>query len=206
MNMRLIFSLLALAVLIIGFPAVSWYYLNSGYEYRSQLLEDLKDHGQMDPEKLAEITGVSAEIFDESVVLVNYALKEEADKKSEHFDLLMEQFGERQDLKLLVLAETELTGELKGKLEKARLNETRFLQVSYLSKEEILSIAKDQLLVEDANPALIYTLIDGDQKVRRHYEIGDPNQLRNMIEHMAMLIVPISKRDSAAKLIRAKEK
>ena len=92
-SVRLI-TKIALVLLVVGFPLASWYYLNTGLEYRKQALKDLTPKGAL---KISEIDRTEIEFFT-SVVFCDLELRDEISE-------IFEQYKESPTFQVIELVE-----------------------------------------------------------------------------------------------------
>ena len=91
---------IALVALIVGFPLASWYYLNTGLEFRKQALKELQAKGNWD------IDGLDPLDFEykTSVVFMDASLHDE-------MMLIHEQYGESNTFQIVEVLENEIQDE-----------------------------------------------------------------------------------------------
>ena len=112
---RFILQFVALAILLIGFPAGSWYYLQKGLDQRKAIFNELKQLGQLRPYALnlqnadsLEFTELAGKV--KIVGFVEGSSPADAGMQGNALQLLHDQFDNRDDV-LFLLHFTEASDE-----------------------------------------------------------------------------------------------
>jgi hypothetical protein len=186
------------SMFVIVFPALSWYYLQKGASYRINALKELKQNlGKTGDFSCTPINWkpLTKDSFDGRIRIVNFVRKDGqlTDKQSIAAQKLHDQFGERQDIFFLSLVENADSTEAvayyaKQKIKRA--NKTYFVVPGNAElKKTWLDNFKYSLkgdFTQTECPYYVYVDIDGT--IRNFYDVNDENQIKKMVEHIAMKI------------------
>jgi len=99
-----IFRTIAITFFLVGFPAVSWYYLNEGYKYRIAIIKELdQDLGTPPPFKLVNQAGqfIDNDFMKEKVIVANFMAVEAAEASKANMQKLyniQDQFDKKDDI------------------------------------------------------------------------------------------------------------
>jgi hypothetical protein len=208
---RLITFGLLLFILIIS-PALSWYYLRSGVDYRKNSLSELKDYGKLDCTswRLIGRSPITSDSLKGRIVIAQLVNPSGAlgAKSTEVMNKLFDQFKDRRDVVLF----TALTHcDSSSALAYAKQhNPKRYANYwfSTLSDAEIAPMLQSLKLAQKGDfsqqecPYFVYTNMEGT--VSNFYDVNDNQQLGRLVEHIAMKLT-IDKFETP-KIQRDKEK
>lgn len=200
-------QLVALVFLLGIFPAASWYYLNSGLQYRKAAMSDLKEYGRFPLEGWTQLDGtpLAPAFLEKKMILANLVSASETIRYDEQLSAqlaaLHEQFDERDDLLFLTLVvgdKEHLSGHPEslqaqypiadekqqvfavcGTEQQARLHEQVF---SHIAERSVGEGADDHY----------FLLTDTSAMVRRAYDLGQDGDIKRLVEHIALLL-PLKK-------------
>lgn len=198
---RTIFQFGALIMLLIVFPAVSWYYLNSGLQYRRAAMEELDDYGTFPnaPWTMVDGSTISPGFLHGKMILANVLpAKDEGlyDQFGHTLQKLHHQFDERNELVFLSLVPGD-SAQVINRAERFResfdLNDGAqlfFLQVGNNKLEELRSrlLQPQEEISEDA----MFLLTDTSATIRRYYDVREEADIKRLVEHIALLL-PLKK-------------
>lgn len=213
MKTKRIIQFTALFIILVAFPAVSWYYLNAGLKYRKAVIADLQDLGPLpQPGLPSALTGapVPADSLKGRMVIsgfANLANPVRATTYGEILSGLHSQFDERGELlflSFLVLDEGDsLT--FPEWLKHYSLDKDS-LQCYFMpaGADAIDRAADAYQLTCSWKTGLPMVLSDTKGTMRRQYDVSDPAQLHRLIEQVALLL-PLNT-DEKVVLKREKEK
>ena len=173
------FALLGLILIIL--PAGSWVYLKKGLDYQKETRADLEDLGKYDLKPLFdEPDDVYAKRgFDEKLKVV---LHLHSEKQQQLLIDLNKQFKNSQGLAFVVLQAENTTREISIKENAHQLK---------LSHEELSKVFEDIGNPKGAKIGGIYpyfVLINEEHTIKKYYDFKDPEQVKRMIEHIAILV------------------
>jgi hypothetical protein len=203
---------LLLFILIVS-PALSWYYLRSGVDYRKAALSELKDYGALsflDWNIINRPNYVVADSIKDKIVIMGIVRHSgtQAEQVTTVMNKVFDQFRERRD----VLFTTFLTNtDSLSALAYAQKNNPRnypnywFVQTNSTTYPSVLSglkLAQKGDFSTTECPYIIYVNAKG--VVSNFYDVHDKQQLGRLIEHIAMKL-KIDKFETP-EVIRDKEK
>ena len=205
---------LALTFILLGFPLVSWYYLKLGMNYQIKTRSELKDYGKL---PIFNFTNTSGNLFNndslkKKMSVISFLGKNE--KSDQEMLAIMqklnEQFGDNSNLKLLIptLRPQEDSVEklqslfqeyqfkqnqhqlLRGEKSAVQNWVTKGIKIptQWVKKEEgadDIIFDKNQIEIEDYP---FFVLVDTAQTIRNYYHIDNMNEVKRMIEHIAILL------------------
>ncbi|GJM33183.1 MAG: hypothetical protein DHS20C18_21840 [Saprospiraceae bacterium] len=194
-------------MLLIGFPAISWYYLRTGLDYRMEALSELDDLGKIPGFELTNYNQlrVSNANLRGKVVVANFLSvnqSESSNLKGGYLNKLHDQFDERKDVvfvNYLIEEEVDSSGkaaEFAQKFELTDPDQCYFLSgeptlISQLAKEGFHLPLTDDMALTD-NPFMI--LADTSQTIRKIYDVRDAKQVARLVEHIALILPLQAKR------------
>ena len=210
------FQLLALLTILIVFPLLSWYYLKTGYNYQMDSRSELKDYGTLPAFNFINKDGkpFSNDSLYKSMAVVSFFGKNEKTNQEllSIIQKLNEQFGENDYLKILIPTlqpETDTPAQLSEVFEKNNLNSERqyFLTgnkstiqnwvgkgIKIPTEWKVIEEGKapDILLSEDKSGNLenypFFVLVDSKRKIRNYYHLDNVEEVKRMVEHIALLL------------------
>ena len=164
------------AIILIALPAISWYYLKKGADWRRSGLAEMADKQPIDaaPVKLATIPGDSVELR-EGVFAIATNIRSSAPEIQSTLDKIAEQFDHQEDLLFLYFGDRD-----------ARLA-AEWAVVD--CRDPACSKLSSELFGGNTNMALI----DDSLNVRATYNIMAEGQTQKLAEHGAILF-PVEKR------------
>lgn len=200
-SVRTIIQLGALVMLLIVFPAASWYYLNSGLQYRRSTMAELKEYGTF-PDKswtLVDGTLLSEQFLDKKMLLAHVmpdgAKKELVTRYGEILHRLHDQFEEREELVFLSL----LHGDSKRSAQQVRqfardfkLDDQKlqfFIQLEEATFESLSDdILQPKMESPVTEPSAFFLLTDTTATIRRYYDVREDADVKRLVEHIALLL------------------
>ena len=170
--MRLV-RVIAILALLIGFPALSWYYLQTGADWRKSGLDELADKKEI---TLPAVTSMNGDQIGEDVFSGKFIVYCDLDVAQHESTLqgLDEQFRSRKDVLLVNL--------------KAVPNGSDWLYIDCESSD-CAWLRQNIFDGGSANCALI----DSDMNLRRTYDLANDEELKDLVRHAGILF-PIEKR------------
>jgi hypothetical protein len=195
------FQLLFVFVAVIGLPLVSWYYLRMGIDYRKTKLAEMKAIGTLPALNLTTLTGDTA-VFKplHRKILIIADLKNMQDeplkKTLATVGRIHKQFDDRKDILFLLNLPAQLP---LAELASYKLNDEQQVFLWKTNDGELPMTAFNLQKFDHA-----FYLVDAFRQVRRAYNADFDLDLKNLVEHCAMLIPMVKEEDPT--LIRVKEK
>ncbi|MCB0556607.1 MAG: hypothetical protein KDD02_23885 [Phaeodactylibacter sp.] len=208
-----VFGALLLLLLLVGLPIGSWYYLQTGLNYRIQTRAEMKDYARM--------PGFTLQNYNDSLVqssqfqngrLVGYFFSEPyAEQYGKILAQLHDQYDERDDVFFLTFnpdTSAAARTRMAAFVEEYQLKDPQ--QCFFLSGEEgamqslaqacQLPFAEKEMSLED-NSLLFFA---DSLMVRGFYDLRDPQELKRLIRHITFNIPLKQEREVVVK--REKEK
>lgn len=170
--MRLFRTILVVALLIL-FPALSWYYLQQGKDWRMTSVSEISEKTQL---TVASLTTMDGDTLTPESLLGNFIIAADLSHPVKHevLDALHDQFGERDDVLLMALTSGDAVPQGWLGIDCDRQD------CSWLR----------QHLDSSANSALI----DDSLRLRRTYDLMKEDERKKLVKHTAV-IVPLEKRE-----------
>lgn len=199
---RTIFQLGALVMLLIVFPAASWYYLNSGLQYRRSAMAELKAYGTFPSKTWTLVDGSPlSEAFLQKKMLLAYQLPAANDPElvsryGETVRRLHDQFEERDELIFLALLHGDSTvsaDQATAFAENYELENQQQQFFIHLEDREYTSLNEGVLQPQngsesDLEPSAFLLLTDTTATIRRYYDIRQETEIKRLVEHIALLL------------------
>lgn len=201
---RTVFQLGALVMLLIVFPAASWYYLNSGLQYRRSTMAELKEYGTFPSQDWTQVDGnrLSASFLKKKMLLAHQM------PDASHPDLitdygetlqrLHDQFDERDELVFLSLLpgdSLQALNQARSFAEKYELDDQKQLFFVHLNKQDFSNLSEGALRPSsefesesDIEPSAFFLLTDTTATIRRYYDIRKEEDIKRLVEHIALLL------------------
>ncbi|MCI5080864.1 MAG: hypothetical protein MRY78_04185 [Saprospiraceae bacterium] len=203
-NSRNIIQYLALFLMLIAFPAGSWFYLQKGFEFRKESMDKLQELGTFPNLSFLNYTGdtLSSESLNEKVVLagvfslsgndLDASLKEKLSK-------LYDQFESRKDFVMLVHLLNADSAQVVNRGE-ALLAELAFDQPErFYVAGGTTKLALDQYKMPVSESELKsgqhIILCDAKQTIRNHYDLNKEEEVRELIHHITIVLPRLQEKD-----------
>ena len=184
---KLIWQTLVLFAMLIGLPAVSWWYLKGGLDYRLEAMDEIKPLGAMEALPFPTIDGVSPAVAG-NILLISYLQESQIEIAGTRLDKIHQQFTERPDFLMLQMAAQDSTT-LQQWLQTYQLDDAQQCYWFSAPEESLLPYFKQGLKTTDLSPGESFAvLVDTSGMVRRQYQLMDETQVRRLIEHIALIL------------------
>jgi hypothetical protein len=185
----------------IGLPLISWYYLRLGIDYRKVKLAEMKAIGALPALHITDLAGdtaISKRIHKKIIILADLKKMQGEPLKNvlNTIGRIHKQFDDRKDMLFVLSLPADI---LPDALIAYKLKDE---QQVFLVKDADITTILAPFNVQKFDNAIY--LVDAFQQVRRAYNATYEADLKNLVEHAAMLI-PMIKEDDPT-LIRTKEK
>lgn len=205
----------AILTILIGFPLLSWYYLKTGYNYQMDARAELKDYGQLPSFNFSDQDGqaYSLDSLENTMSVISFFGKD-GKMNQEMFNVMRKlntQFGDNPNLELLIVSiesELESLGVLAGlyamnQFDKKQhhlltssnsavqswIGEGILIPTKWTPKEDgpasINLIADKSGMIEDYP---YFVLVDKKQTIRNYYHVNKEEEVKRMVEHIALLL------------------
>jgi hypothetical protein len=195
---RRIFVVVALLILLVGFPLGSWYYLKGGVEWRKEALAELRDYGKIRAVHMVFPGNDRINRVGEKVCVIhnfgeNPDLTEENRFILNTGQRLFEQFGENPYFRFVVI-KRQGTAAFKSHIQTLpSIDYATWVQHGALgSWSTILNNGYDKFCKDEGiRPTdQFYALCDTTGTIRRFYNALDDKEIGRMVEHIAILLPP----------------
>ncbi len=217
-----IFQITALLLLTVVLPLASWMYLKAGFNYQKSAMAELKDYGSMPTVSMMH-TGTSKSVKFPIAGQVQqiYVLPANAEQRKELLATLTKMHEQFDDVKSIRFIVFDLLG---PEVEIAKIDEPDQVYYPKLAVPALrhllaTSFKIPQFESSDGQPTVkavlpaaaaaltqypYVVLVDVNGTIRNYYDWRDPQQIRRLIEHTALLMP----RNPAKKprVVREKEK
>ena len=195
-----IFAFLALSLMLIGLPAGSWYYLQSGLNYQIDARKELQDHGKVTPFSFQSQKGqpLTLEDIEGSFSVATFLNADDKSAQDHYFGILSklhEQFDQRPDVLFLTHLWSNIADEntlLENISREYNLTDEEQIYLLTSEKEKLEQQAKQgyRLLLNNTAFAKNHyvALVDTVGTIVNYYDFNEQDEVRRLVEHIAMLI------------------
>ena len=227
-------QLLAILIILIIFPLLSWYYLQQGLNYQRSTRAELSEYGKLAPFRYTNLKGqeFNLDSLESQMSVLSFIGANENDNKTmlKLMQKLHEQFGKSNNLQFLTIpllkekASVQFLKDLADEYELTDPVQHHFLSGKVLAIRKWLGteiqipkekVAKDEegavplwVLEKDHSMEMTeypyFVLVDTSQTIRNYYNYKDYNEVKKMVEQIAIIIPPPEERDAIIR--REKEK
>jgi len=173
------FLLLVLFIL----PAGSWYYLKKGADYRMEHIKDMTSKGDFVQSNIIGITKENIDSLRSKTILLGISNGEQSpmiDTMNSQVELLVDQFGDRDDMKIIRFISDESGG--------GAFTESNVIEHVWIANQSAESIKNCGVKSEMNKP--FWSLVDYKGQIRNYYSIDD---FEKLVVQSAM-ILPIEQR------------
>ncbi|MFK8007298.1 MAG: hypothetical protein AB8H03_13050 [Saprospiraceae bacterium] len=205
----------AILTILIGFPLLSWYYLTTGYNYQMDARAELKDYGKLPAFNFSNHLGgtYTSDSLENTMSVISFFGKD-GKMNQEMFNIMRKlntQFGDNPNLELVIISiesEVKSPGVLAGLFAVNQFDEKQhhFLTTSNQAiqkwiGEEIKVPTKweknedgptDIQLTENKSGEIgdypFFVLVDKKQTIRNFYHVDKEDEIKRMVEHIAILL------------------
>jgi len=214
-NMKSKIQTLAILTILIGFPLLSWYYLTTGYNYQMDARSELKDYGKLPAFNFTNHTGeiYTSDSLENTMSVISFFGKS-GKMNQEMFNVMRKlntQFGDNPNLELLIVSieSEEDSPEVLARLFAVNQFDTRqhkFLtssnydiqkwigeEIKVPTKWEKKEDASTDITLEENKSGKIgdypfFILVDKNQTIRNFYHVDKEDEIKRMVEHIAILL------------------
>jgi cytochrome oxidase Cu insertion factor (SCO1/SenC/PrrC family) len=196
--MSRITRVLAVSVFLIGFPLVSWYYLNQGYNYRVKILSELKENlGEIPAFQLQNQNAkmIDKQALSQKVVISNFVDLNALTKSQDYLDKIykiQDQFGKKDDIVFCTFIQTDSLAQLQKYYEKLVINEPEHWHFLTGNQQEMTALLQNFPFPEGAtknyagNP--VVAIADTSSIIRHFYDMNNIKEVSRLVEHIANLM------------------
>ena len=196
MNKRKWIQFFVLGFFLVGLPAVSWYYLKTGFDYQKRSVSELQILGtvfriegllpdgsvwtnQQTREKLGVMHLLDCSAYTEENPLVD------------RMNRLHRQFADREDVLIITFLYNCALNNSFDKISalfNQDINQVKGRQLVILSDDAKLKFEKDALKIGSFQDEKDIILFDNKGMIRNIYQSSSPEQFKRLVEHIAILM------------------
>ncbi len=194
---RFLVQLAILAVLLVGLPLGSWYYLSSGLDYRLKTMAALQQLGELPDFGFATFSDqvISKNDVKGKIVVSNFIhLQDTVLSSSFGMNLLKlhKQFDEREDVIFLVHVMDTTSGKINRVVnafaEKYQLKDSLQCYFVFSDLPSLRYLAFEGYKMPSDTTMPYFAITDPNLMVRKHYDTKNPNEIKQLVEHIALLL------------------
>jgi len=206
---------LAILTILVGFPLLSWYYLTTGYNYQMGARAELKDYGKLPAFNFTNQDGgtYTSDSLKNTMSIISF-FGDDGKINQEMFNVMKKlntQFGENRNLELLMVSiesQEDSRGVLSGlfAVNQFDARQHNFLTSSNVDvqkwigegikvpiKWEVKENEAAEIQLEENKSGKIgdypfFILVDKKQTIRNFYHVDKEEEVKRMVEHIAILL------------------
>lgn len=196
--MSRIFRIIAISVFLIGFPMVSWYYLNEGYKYRISVIKELDQNlGTIPAFQLVNQNGVTInqENLPDNAVITNFVDLAAVDKSKAYMDILykiQDQFDKKDDILFYTFVKGNSLEAVQSYTKSLNIKEEKqwnFLTGDVEQMEAFIAAFPFPEGVQKSYAGnSTVAIADTSSVIRYFYDLNDTKDAGKLIEHIANLM------------------
>jgi len=204
-------QIVALTIILVVFPGVSWYWLSRGLDYRKTAKAELKELGPFPEFSWRNYTGRTLSKDDlkgSFVIAAVYDLEQPqlSDYFGRELSRLHDQFDDRKDVLFLSVIGRDTTL-LPAFMKQYGLSDTT--QCFFFATETSVMnyLVADGFTMPELDGATSPNIVlaDTSSVIRSYYDVRDNEQLKRMVQHLSLLL-PMSKSRDELRFQREAEK
>lgn len=204
-NSTIVVTIAILFLLLVGLPIGSWYYLRTGLEYRKEVMADLDDYGKLPTISLETFSGRvlnNQDVAKKMIIatFLDFQNKEMTSQSGAWLERLHDQFDERGDLAFLihVLDSSATKQEVEIFAQQYQLQDSAQCFFLKDNPEVFRTIATNVYKIPGEKIVQHFALTDTSGTVRQQYNITNPEEVKRLVEHTALLLPKGKERTSAS--------
>lgn len=191
-------QLLMVTLFIVGFPAVSWYYLNEGYKYRMSVIAELdQDLGKVPNFQMVNQKGeqISESAMPDNAIITNFVDLASIDQSEEYMKVLykiQDQFDKKDDILFYTYTKASSLEKLQAYTNSLNIKEEKqwhFLTASDSTMDQFIQafpFPEGAQKSYAGNPTV--AIADTSAVIRYFYDMNNPKNASKLIEHIANLM------------------
>jgi hypothetical protein len=193
---RILISLLIVGVLFV-LPAGSWFYLQSGLNYRKKLKSELSDLGKAGDFKLINQNNlpVTPDAVSGRVSVVNFLSPDPARAavQKERIAKVHQSFAEEtDDVVFLTFVLADSTASMLDVAAKFGIKDNKHWFVMGADTSDWQRLGKDVFKIPDLGKGI--ALLDTNLTIRKFYDIDNNREMGRLVEHIALVLPKQKKR------------
>jgi hypothetical protein len=187
---------LAMMLLFVVFPLVSWDYLSTGADWRRSNLKELVTVGQVLPITYTDGAGLSHNLLDRRVCVLycskdSNSVSEKSTAALRVFDLIYDQFNARTELRLVIAMRPGYnTLKLAAEQKAGGLTDIWVYTPEFEAWQQLLNSAREAYIRDrqtDISDNFV-CLSDIHGNIKGVYSVGDIAQEKKLVQHLAILL------------------
>ena len=196
--MSRIFRIIAISVFLVGFPMVSWYYLNEGYKYRISVIQELDQNlGTVPAFQLVNQNGVTInqEALPNNAVIANFVDLATVEKSKVYMDILykiQDQFDKKDDILFYTFIKGASLADVQNYTKSLNIKEEKqwnFLTGDAEQMEQFINTFPFPAGVQKSYAGnSTVAIADTSSVIRYFYDMNDMKNAGKLIEHIANLM------------------
>ncbi len=191
---RKVIQLIALFFLLVVFPAGSWFYLKSGFEYQKEAISELQDLGKVPSFQLTSQSGelLSHDKVNGKLLIVQFCDAQKGEDlayATERIRALNDNFSDRkEDILFLTHVDNAPQSELMALAEKCGVKDHKQWWFLTAAPAVLENIAKGYAISDPEKRHSTITIVDNASIIRNHYQIDKNEDMRRLVEHIALVL------------------
>lgn len=193
-----IFRVIAITIFLVGFPAVSWYYLNEGYKYRIAIIKELDQNlGTPPPFRLVNQAGkfIDNGFMKEKVIVTNFMALDAVEASKANMQKLyniQDQFDKKDDILFYTYIKADSLKAVQNYVNSLGIKEEK--QWNFLTGPNGRMKHFIQAFPFPENTSKAYAgnstvaIVDTSSTIRFFYDINNNKEVSKLIEHIANLM------------------
>ena len=205
----------AILTILIGFPLLSWYYLKTGYNYQMEARSELKEYGKLPAFNFTSHNGgtYSSDSLENTMSVISF-FGRNGKMNQEMFNVMRKlntQFGENKNLELLIVSiesqvntisvlesiftinqfddnqhhfMTSSNDDIQKWIGEGIKIPTKWTEKENAPVEINLEINKSGSIIDYP----FFVLVDKTQMIRNFYHVDKSDEVKRMVEHIALLL------------------
>ena len=188
-------------VILFGFPALSYFYLTKGTEYRRQAFVEMGQHGTMpDLGRLAPVYGALPAELRGQLHVVGWIDQEHEQARSaygETLERLHQQFNESDRIHFSTIAAPAVdSAAIAYFVSRFKLTDSEQISILRADEPAFAGLGRDFALPLDGGTLpgarALVALVDTSLTIRGYYDLAEEEQARRLVKHIA-IILPLPK-------------
>ena len=192
---RRIIQAVFLYLLLFGFPIASWYYLDSGLNYRKDAMAELNDLGPIPGFEITTQSGdqLTSEVLKKKIVIAGIVPMDNSSTQQafgDFFKKLHAQFNERDDVAFVGHMLTENNADREQFINQYELNDPEQCHFLLTNTTVGKKLYSQYHFPEgmDAKQSSFVALVDTSSTIRKYYNVLEMKERKRLVEHIAFIL------------------
>ncbi len=191
--MRKLFSFVVLLLLLVGFPAASYYYMKDGFDYRRRAIEAQGDYGKMPAlASLHRLRGTLPPSTQGAMLVAGWldlSQQEAAYTYGHMLDSLFQQFKDSPNLYFTTFSSADSLA-LANWCQQHHLPDHPMLSILATDSSQFVATARDFKLPAQPGQTPLVALVDSSLTIRSFYQLDQRAQTIGLVQ-LISLIIPL---------------